>query len=455
MSDYKNNKYLVVGLGVTGLSVVEYLVSQQAAVAVTDTRAEPPHLRLLTEKFASLAVFVGAIIVPFDTTHIILSPGVALDTPEIQAAITRGVVVIGDIELFAQVVDKPVFAVTGSNGKSTVTTLLGAMARSCGLSVGVGGNLGVPALALLDPVHDCYILELSSFQLETLNSLRPKVVTILNVSPDHLDRYKDLISYQQAKQRIYIGAENAVVNRQDFMTAVPDSSAANTISFGLDKPSDKHYGLLKHQDTMWIAKGCVPLMKVSQMAMLGQHNVANALAALAMGEIAGFGMDQMLDTLRSFTGLEHRCEQIITTQDVVWVNDSKGTNVAATVAAIEGLSKSISGKWIIILGGVGKGADFEPLLEPIIKHCSAAILIGTTAPQLWRLLHQELPCYNAQDLAEVVTIAKQHATAGDGVLLSPACASFDMFNNYMHRGELFKHQVLQGIDTQYAKSANN
>lgn len=207
MSDYKNNKYLVVGLGVTGFSVVEYLLAQQAMVTVTDTRVEPPHLSLLKTKFATIEVFLGAIVVPADTTHIILSPGLTLETPEIQAAIARGVVVLGDIELFAQVVDKPVLAVTGSNGKSTVATLLGIMAQVSGISAGVGGNLGTPALALLDPKHDCYILELSSFQLETLNSLKSKVVTILNVSPDHMDRYEDLNSYQQAKQRIYLGAE--------------------------------------------------------------------------------------------------------------------------------------------------------------------------------------------------------------------------------------------------------
>lgn len=455
MIDYKNNTYLVVGLGVTGFSVVEYLRAHRAAVIVTDTRLEPPQLALLKNKFIDVPVLLGAISVPDTVTHIILSPGVAISTPEIQAAIARDVVVLGDIELFAQVVDKPVLAVTGSNGKSTVTTLLGAMAQSSGISAGVGGNLGIPALALLDLKHDCYILELSSFQLETLRSLRPKVVTILNISPDHMDRYDDLQAYQQAKQRVYLNAEYAVVNRQDDLAAVPDTIQTTIISFGLDVPQDDNYGLLQHLGASWLAKGQLPLMPVQQMTMLGEHNVANALAALAMGEIAGFDMAAMLSTLRKFRGLEHRCEQIVIADNVVWVNDSKGTNVAATIAAIEGLSKSIIGKWIIILGGVGKGADFTPLLGPVVKHCKAAILIGEAAPQLWDLLHNAIPCYKAVNLAEVITIAQQHAVSYDGVLLSPACASFDMFNNYIHRGDLFKQQVLQRIDTHYAKNATN
>lgn len=452
MNNYKNNKYLVVGLGITGLSVVEYLSRMGAFVAVTDTREAPPQLALLK---VQVPLFLGTLHIPSDTTHIILSPGLAINTPEVQAAIARGVVVIGDIELFAQVVDKPVLAITGSNGKSTVTTLLGEMAKTSGICAGVGGNLGTPALALLNPQHDCYILELSSFQLETLSSLKPKVATVLNVSPDHMDRYTDLTAYQQAKQRIYMMAQHAIINRQDALTNVPDNLTPIITSFGLDVPQNNYYGVRIHNATTWLAKGETLLMPTHQIAMLGEHNVANALAALAMGEIAGFSLTAMLNTLQKFTGLEHRCEPIITARDVVWVNDSKGTNVAATLAAIEGLAKSISGKWVIILGGVGKNADFAPLLPVVTQHCKAAILIGDAAPQLLELLQNALPCYKAQNLAEVVRLAEQHTVAGDGVLLSPACASFDMFNNYMHRGMLFKEQVLQRIDMHYAKTANN
>lgn len=442
---FKNNKYLVVGLGITGASVVEYLLKNGASVTVTDSRTEPPQLPLLKQKYPLIEVLLGAIIVPEQITHIILSPGVAIRTPEIQAALARGVQVLSDIELFAQVVDKPVLAITGSNGKSTVTTLLGAMATASGLNPGVGGNLGTPALQLLDSQFDCYILELSSFQLETLYSLRPKVVTLLNITPDHMDRYDDLTAYQQAKQRIFLNAQHAVINRQDALTTVPAELSVPSVSFGLDIPQDNNYGVVIYENIAWLAKGTTPLMPLQRMAMLGAHNVANALAALAMGEIAGFNLLAMLSTLLSFTGLEHRCEQVINSQGVIWVNDSKGTNVAACVAAIDGLSASIPGKWIIILGGIGKNADFTPLITPLAKNCKAAILIGAETQPLWDLLHEVLPCHKARDMEEVVKIASQLATSGDGILLSPACASFDMFNNYMHRGEVFKRQVLQRI----------
>lgn len=445
------NKYLVAGLGITGLSVIEFLLKQNADVCVTDSRAKPPHQPDLTKRFPQVPYYFGAITVPDDITHIILSPGLALTTPEIQAAIARGVEVIGDIELFGRVVDKPVIAITGSNGKSTTTTLLGAMAAASGINAGVGGNLGTPALALLDPKCDCYILELSSFQLETTNSLKSKVVTVLNISPDHMDRYATVTDYQNAKLRVYNNAEVAVVNRQDPLTFVPHAIKVDKIiSFGLDAPSDENYGVVEHDNQQWLAKGTQLLLPVNEMAMLGAHNVANALAALAMGEVAGFNPDAMLATLRTFIGLEHRCEKIITHNNVVWVNDSKGTNVGATLAAIEGLANSIAGKWVIVLGGVGKKADFTPLIAPVAKSCKAAILIGEDAPELWNLLHKKLPCFMAGNLAEVVEIAQQQVRSGDGVLLSPACASLDMFNNYMHRGEVFKQEVLHGCSKPYA-----
>ncbi len=442
---HDNKQYLVVGLGITGLSVVEYLSAQNANLAVTDSSANPTQLATLQQKFPLIPVFTGAIVVPPATTHIVLSPGVALSTSEIQAALQRGVTVLGDIELFAQAVDKPVLAVTGSNGKSTVTTLLGAMAQASGISAGVGGNLGTPALALLNPTQQCYILELSSFQLETTISLRSQVATILNVSPDHMDRYTNPTAYQRAKQRIYTNAECAVVNRQDTLTAVPDHLEPAILSFGLDQALEDHYGVIQHQHQAWLAKGATLLMPVQSMAMLGAHNVGNALAALAMGDVAGFKLSAMLDTLRTFTGLEHRCEPVLHAQDVVWVNDSKGTNVAATLAAIQGLENSIPGKWVIVLGGLGKNADFMPLVAPIAKTCRAAILIGTEAKQLATLLQNSVQCFMARDLTEVVQIAAAQTQAGDGVLFSPACASFDMFNNYMHRGQVFKQQVLESV----------
>lgn len=450
--------YLVAGLGITGISVVAYLVKHNLSVAVTDTRAEPIHLTELKIKFPEVPVYLGALVVPEHITHIILSPGLALETPEILAAQARGVEIIGDIELFARVVDKPVLAITGSNGKSTTTTLLGEMAQACGKNPGVGGNLGTAALGLLDAGHDCYILELSSFQLETTHSLALQAATVLNISPDHMDRYTDVAAYNNAKLRIYQHAQAAIVNRQDPLTFVPeDMSVAKVISFGLDAPSANNYGVVQQNSRSWLARGAQLLLAVDEMALMGAHNVANALAALAMGEIAGFALEPMLQTLRTFNGLPHRCEKVLVANDVVWINDSKGTNVGATLAAIEGLATAIPGKWVIILGGVGKNADFEPLVAPLAKCCKAAILIGEDAPKLWELLHNTVRCEFAKDLGEVVRIAQEYAQAGDGVLLSPACASLDMFNNYMHRGEVFRTHVLQeiGSSTPYATAINS
>ncbi len=446
--------YLVVGLGVTGLSVIAYLRSKNKNVSVTDSRAVPPQLQVLSTKFPQVPVILGDIIVPHDITHIVLSPGVALSTPAITEAMARGIPVCGDIELFAHVVDKPVLAITGSNGKSTVTSLLGAMAAACGLNPGVGGNLGTPALDLLNPQAQCYVLELSSFQLETTSSLHCKAATILNITPDHMDRYADLNAYQQAKQRIYLNSECAVINRQDPLTNVPAQLQIPSISFGLDRPQNGNYGLIERNQQWFLSKGTEPLIAVNDLGMLGQHNVANSLAALALGEAAGFALPIMLQTLREFTGLPHRCEKVATANEVLWINDSKGTNVASTIAAISGLAQSIAGKWIIILGGQGKKADFTPLIEPLQKHCKAAILIGEDQQQLWDLLNSKVSCYKAKDLAEVIDLAIQHTQAGDGVLLSPACASLDMFDNYMHRGETFKQQVLQRIG-KHAKTGAN
>lgn len=445
--------YLVVGLGITGYSVVEYLAKKNCNVAVTDSRINPPELTKLKNNFPALELFLGKLYVPAQITHIILSPGVPITTPEILHAQARGVEIIGDIELFAQTVDKPVIAITGSNGKSTTTSLLGAMAKSCGISAGVGGNLGTPALALLDPKHECYILELSSFQLETTHSLSCIAATVLNVSPDHMDRYTTLESYSAAKLRIYNHAQTAVVNRDDTGTVIL-GHASQVVSFGLDAPSAKNYGVRLLNGEQWLSRGDEILMRIADMAMMGQHNVANALAALALGEAAGFAQNAMLQTLRDFVGLEHRCEKVLVSQDVVWINDSKGTNVGATLAAIEGLGKSIRGKWIIILGGIGKCADFTPLIGSIAKYCKSAILIGTDAPILRDVLHDTVPCFMAKDMQMAVHLAREQTVSGDGVLLSPACASLDMFANYAQRGDVFKELVLQemGYSEEYAQA---
>lgn len=415
-------KYCVIGLGTTGWSVVNYLLKINADFVVTDSRLQPPKLADFTAKCQHIPLFLGEIKIPEDCTEVVVSPGIVVET---------SLPMCGDIELFARVVDKPVIGITGSNGKSTVTTLLGEMAHACGCNPGVGGNLGTPALDLLDRNHDLYILELSSFQLETTYSLPLKVATILNLSPDHLDRYADMDDYAAAKQRIYQHAQYAVTNVNDLATV----SNRPGLSFGLDK------GDYYLQDDCLTRHG-EHLLPINELGLLGQHNILNALAALAIGELAGFSISSMLQVLRDFNGLEHRCEKIMQdSNQVLWVNDSKGTNPGATLAALYGLVDNIPGKWVIVLGGEGKNADFSELCNSVAQHCKAAILIGAEQQSLSSLLENKIPCYKAMDLASVVSIGREITGPGDGVLFSPACASFDMFDNYQQRGEIFKHHA--------------
>lgn len=421
-NNYKH-KYCVVGLGATGFSVVNYLLKINADFVVTDSRLQPPKLAQFKAKCPQIPLYLGEITIPDDCTEVVVSPGIVVETSLPKC---------GDIELFARVVDTPVIGITGSNGKSTVTTLLGAMAHASGFNPGIGGNLGTPALDLLDQGHDLYVLELSSFQLETTYNLPLKVATILNLSPDHLDRYVDIDEYAKAKQRIYQHAQYVVTNKDDMATA----SDKPGLSFGL-KAGDYYL-----QDAC-LTKHGQHLLPIKELGILGQHNNLNALAAMAIGELAGFSLSSMLQVLRDFTGLEHRCEKVIQDgRQVLWVNDSKGTNPGATLAALYGLVDNIPGKWVIVLGGEGKQADFSELCATVAKHCKAAILIGAEQGTFLKALNEKIPCYTAADLAEVVNIAREITQPGDGVLFSPACASFDMFENYQQRGEIFKHHAL-------------
>lgn len=422
MSTNHKQKYCVVGLGTTGWSVVNYLLKINADFVVTDSRLQPPKLSEFMAQCPHIPLYLGEIKIPEDCTEVVVSPGIVVET-NLQKC--------GDIELFARVVDKPVIGITGSNGKSTVTTLLGEMAHASGFNPGVGGNIGTPALDLLDRDHDLYILELSSFQLETTYSLPLKVATILNLSPDHLDRYANMDDYATAKQRIYKHAQYAVTNVDDTAT----SSDRPGLSFGL-QTGDYHL----HDN--FLTKHGQHLLSIKELGLLGQHNILNALAALAIGELAGFSLPSMLQVLRTFTGLEHRCEKIMQdSRQVLWVNDSKGTNPGATLAALYGLIDDISGKWVIVLGGEGKQADFSELCDSVAKHCKAVILIGAEQKNLAELLYNKVPTYKATDLASVVDIGRKITESGDGVLFSPACASFDMFDNYQQRGEIFKHHA--------------
>jgi len=433
-------KVLVVGLGKTGLSCARYLSAHGYELAVTDSRAQPPGLETLRTELPDVALFLGGFEERvFDLAEeLVVSPGVSVKEPLVARALTRGIPVIGDIELFARAAEAPVIAITGSNGKSTVTSLVGAMAREAGRDVRVGGNLGTPALDLLRDVEpDCYVLELSSFQLETTYSLNPAVATVLNVSPDHMDRYGELADYAQAKERILRGDGVMVLNADDPAVAAMAEPGRRCIYFTVGEPGDGNYGLRQIDGQTWLCKGEQELVEAGELLLRGRHNLANALAALALGESAGFGLDAMLSALRGFPGLAHRTQWVASIQGVEWYDDSKGTNVGATVAAVQGMT----GPVVLIAGGDGKGQDFSPL-KPVLKEkARAVVLIGRDAPLIEQALGGAVPTVHAADMSAAVQQAAELAQPGDSVLLSPACASFDMFSGYEERGRVFVDAV--------------
>jgi len=373
---------------------------------------------------------------------LILSPGVAKAEPAVQQAVAAGAALSGDIDLFCQEVDTPIVAITGANAKSTVTTLVGEMAAEAGINVGVGGNLGLPVLDLLaEGPRDLYVLELSSFQLETTNDLRAAAATVLNISPDHMDRYADLQDYHQAKHRVYRGCKQAIFNRQDPLSAPLLPMGVPSISFGTDKADLKQFGVIEQDGVRHLAHGLKALLPVSAMKLRGEHNVANALASLALGHTVGLPMEAMLSALQRFAGLEHRCQWVRDFNGVAWFNDSKGTNVGATVAALEGLGPTLpeGNRIVLIAGGDGKGADFSPLSEAVNEFVRAVVLIGRDAAKIEAVL--ETPTVRADDMQTAVERCAELAQPGDIALLSPACASFDMYRSFNQRGEVFMAAV--------------
>jgi len=437
----KTCRTLVVGLGETGLSVARFLSRQGVPVAIVDSREQPPGLeRLRTELPDDVALFLGEFNAgAFERAQqIVISPGVSMQEPQIAAAVARQVPVIGDIELFAQTVTAPVIAVTGSNGKSTVVTLLGAMARRAGLDVRVGGNIGTPALDLIkDEEPDLYVLELSSFQLETVHSLRPQAAVVLNVSADHMDRYHDLQAYAAAKQSIFRQAALQVFNLDDPVVAALVDRARPHVGFTRQQPAANDYGLVEIDAVTWLVHGELRIMPASSICMTGQHNLTNALAALALGEAAGIPLHNMIETLAEFQGLPHRMQYVAEQGGVRWFNDSKGTNVGATLAAIEGFDE----KLVLIAGGDGKGADFSPLAAVMQRKGRGVVLIGKDAALLEAVLQGVVPVRHAADMPQAVRLAAELSRHGDCVLLSPACASTDMYRNFEARGDAYVQAV--------------
>lgn len=422
------SKVVILGLGKTGLSCVHYFLRQGITPMVLDTRANPPGRQELP---ASVELRGGELDVALLTQAelIIASPGIALATPALQEAAAAGVEIIGDIELFVREARAPIVAITGSNGKSTVTTLVGEMAAEAGIRVGVGGNIGTPALDLLLEPCDLYVLELSSFQLETTHSLRAAAATILNLSEDHLDRYEGMAGYLAAKQRIYVGAQHILVNRDDDATQPKAGSVWQ--SFGLDAAS---YGRVQHQEALWLAVQGAPQLPVAELNIVGAHNQMNALAAMALCDAVAVPRAAQLAVLRRFSGLPHRCQFVRDYQGVRWINDSKATNVGSTLAAVAGLAESVQGKLILIAGGQGKGQDFSPLQALLGHGIDRMLCFGQDAELLCALGVQT---ERVADLAAAVARAKAVTQPGDWVLLAPACASLDMFKNFEQRGECF------------------
>jgi len=439
-----DKRFVIVGLGQTGLSCVRYLSALGKSLLVMDTRENPPGLDVLKQEFPDVKLVLGYLDLEYlcQADEIILSPGIALSTPEIKKAQDSGVLIRGDIDLFAEVATAPIVAITGSNGKSTVTTLLGEMARNAGLNVGVGGNLGVPALDLLSDDRDLYVLELSSFQLETTRSLNANSVVLLNLSEDHMDRYASKMAYLQAKQRIFLGAKNVIVNDDDPLSAPLVNTQMRLIHYGVASTDINKFSVLTVNEARFLAKGFEPLLNVNELQVRGEHNISNCLAALALGFSIDLPVTAMTESLKSFKGLAHRCEFVRSLDQVDYINDSKGTNPGAVLTALNGLGKEIQGKIVLIAGGEAKGADISLLLEPVQKFVKALVLIGRDADQFVQLFKPVAALHHAATMHDAVRAAKELAENGDLVLLSPACASFDMFKNFEQRGAIFIEEVM-------------
>ncbi|EEX51157.1 UDP-N-acetylmuramoyl-L-alanine--D-glutamate ligase [Pasteurella dagmatis] len=425
-TSYQNKRITVIGLGKTGLSCVDFLLAKQANVRVIDTRKNPTG----TDKLpTNVPLHKGSLNQDWllDSDLIVVSPGIAIKTPEIQTALSAGVKVIGDIELFCREASKPIIAITGSNGKSTVTTLVYEMAKASGLKVGMGGNIGIPALSLLEQNYDLYVLELSSFQLETTYSLKATSATVLNVTEDHMDRYIDLEDYRQAKLRIYHNAKTAIVNTEDPLTTI--DSLKSAVSFG-EENSD--YWLKTENGKQYFMAKNEMILPCDEIKLVGRHNYMNVLAAIALAQAANVSLEGIRTALREFSGLDHRFQLAHFANGVYWINDSKATNVGSTVAALTGLQ--VAGHLHLLLGGDGKEADFSELSTLIQQPHIYCYCFGKDGAQLAKL-SQQSQLFDTMEQA--INALRPNLKEGDMVLLSPACASLDQFTSFEQRGDEF------------------
>jgi UDP-N-acetylmuramoylalanine--D-glutamate ligase len=431
---------VVAGLGNTGRSVIRYLAARGWRIAGTDSRAAPPGIEALRAQFPGIDFVTGGLHAPLleGADMVVASPGLPQQDAFFEAARARGIQIVGDIELFARSGAGPVAGVTGTNGKSTVTSLLAHMASRAGRKARAGGNLAPPALDLLaGEGASLYVLELSSYQLETTHSLHLATATVLNVTPDHLDRYADIDAYAAAKARIFDHCDTAVLNLDDARVAAMARAGQRTLSFSLDARSGADFVLDTADGRDWLCRGRERLLAMDELRLVGRHNAANALAALAMGEALGLAREPMLAALRDFPGLPHRAAFVAEVGGVRYVNDSKGTNVGATLAAVTGFT----GPLLLIAGGDGKNQDFTPLAAALAGKVRRVLTIGRDAALIEAALEGVCPVERCATLEEAVVAASRAAQPGDTVLLSPACASLDMFRDYAHRGEVFAEAV--------------
>ncbi|HLF12367.1 MAG TPA: UDP-N-acetylmuramoyl-L-alanine--D-glutamate ligase [Gammaproteobacteria bacterium] len=432
---------LIVGLGATGVSVARYLAARGDQIRVIDSRAAPPGLAELRSACPGVEVALETLDARWleGVSCVLLSPGLGGDIPLAMEARRRGIEVLGDVELFARAATAPVIAVTGTNGKSTVTTLTAKILEAQGLHAPAGGNLGSPALDLLAPQTDAYVLEVSSFQMETTESLRPFVAAVLNVSADHLDRHHTFDRYVELKAKLLFAADRAVFNADDSVVAALATRHPHATPFSIEKVLRRGYSIAERRGERWLACNGELLMRRDELALRGTHNEANALAALALTAEFGNDVGPALEVLRTFAGLPHRCQLVAERRGVIYIDDSKGTNVGATLAALRGFA----GPFVLIAGGLGKGQDMTPLAAGARGKLRAAVLMGESADEIGKVLGPLCPTVRAASMGAAVSEAATLARSGDTVLLSPACASQDMFRDYRQRGELFAHAVLE------------
>ncbi len=443
-------KIAVIGFGMTGQSVIHYLSDSTVELIAMDTRELATGKRELKRLFPKVRLVTGGLDQhTLETADmVVVSPGVSVDALGLRNKIGPQTELVGDIELFARAADAPIIAITGSNGKSTVATLVETLISAGGKTALLGGNIGVPALSLFEqPTPDVYVLELSSFQLETTSSLTPEVAVVLNLCEDHLDRYASYEDYVDAKMRIYRNTRYEVINRDE--PSAPQITLSDSLSFGLGEPKNDHeYGIIQQGGTSWLAKGEQKLLDANRLHLKGQQNWLNVLASFALVEQFNMPLTEpMLDAICEFTGLVDRCEQVADHEGVLWINDSKGTNVGATLAAIQGFDQPK----IMIMGGQSKGADLTPLARSMDDSVREVILLGEDADRLAQALDLVVKTTRVENLQQATKYAKQKARPGDVVLFSPACASFDMFENYVARGEAFRQAVRQMVQQEASK----